>query len=340
VNPTRAYTHDGTTFATAKGTRVNDTAYYNYNSSPAMIPSTSTILGIGLNVWGKADSSSGDNEIGFSLSNNSGTTYASTKYTTGDLGTGNTQKLLGGTANKWGLAWTPANANGIRVNASANCSSSSRTMSLDYVGLNITYTQPDLEANKSWVAYAAIGSANFTGIDLVSAIVTIRSYSPAGSAAAAQNDKPPDIEVGIWDGTAYANGALCNASSAMGNATLNATAWNCTVSANDAPTMSAWGNASNQKLRIRGVNMDAYGTGTLDEINVTGVFAYVRANNFIETWMNDSWVAMVGTQGWSNVTKTANSTAGTTIKWCVYANDSNNYWNSTSCAAPFNYETG
>jgi hypothetical protein len=38
---------------------------------------------------------------------------------------------------------------------------------------------------------------------------------------------------------------------------------------------------------------------------------------------------------WSNVTKTLNSTIGTNVQWCVYANDSDNNWNSTSCSNPF-----
>jgi hypothetical protein len=52
---------------------------------------------------------------------------------------------------------------------------------------------------------------------------------------------------------------------------------------------------------------------------------------------NDTWVAFSGT--WSNVTKTVNSTTGALIKWCVYANDTSNNWNGTSCINPFSYTT-
>jgi len=44
-------------------------------------------------------------------------------------------------------------------------------------------------------------------------------------------------------------------------------------------------------------------------------------------FVNDSWVSMSGTTDWSNVTKVVNSTVGATIKWKVYANDSNDNWN-------------
>ncbi len=39
--------------------------------------------------------------------------------------------------------------------------------------------------------------------------------------------------------------------------------------------------------------------------------------------------------GWSNVTKVLNSTIGISVSWCVYANDTSNNWNLTSCLSPF-----
>jgi len=51
----------------------------------------------------------------------------------------------------------------------------------------------------------------------------------------------------------------------------------------------------------------------------------------------DDWVAFTPdmcpspyTECWSNVTKVVNSTIGATIKWRVYANDTNNNWNTSS----------
>ncbi len=51
---------------------------------------------------------------------------------------------------------------------------------------------------------------------------------------------------------------------------------------------------------------------------------------------NDSFVSMIGTTNWSNVTKGVNTTIGSTIQWKVYANDSLNQWNVTSA---FSYLT-
>jgi hypothetical protein len=47
-----------------------------------------------------------------------------------------------------------------------------------------------------------------------------------------------------------------------------------------------------------------------------------------------------GNSAWSNFMWQNNSIpAGTTIGWCVYANDIYNNWNGTSCADPFNFVT-
>jgi len=46
-------------------------------------------------------------------------------------------------------------------------------------------------------------------------------------------------------------------------------------------------------------------------------------------WVNDSWTSMTGTENWSNVTKTINSTVGTNYAWIVHANDTTNNWNNS-----------
>jgi len=58
-----------------------------------------------------------------------------------------------------------------------------------------------------------------------------------------------------------------------------------------------------------------------------------------QSMTNDTWTSMTGTTNWSNVTKVVNSTSGSTIKWCIYANDTSNNWNGTSCINPFSYLT-
>lgn len=64
-----------------------------------------------------------------------------------------------------------------------------------------------------------------------------------------------------------------------------------------------------------------------DDVNLSGyIFSF---DNGTGTFSNDSWVSMIGTANWSNVSKVVNSTEGSTIKWIVYANDSADNWNVT-----------
>lgn len=59
----------------------------------------------------------------------------------------------------------------------------------------------------------------------------------------------------------------------------------------------------------------------IDSVNLSSAFT--------EIWLNDSWTnkGWDSNLEWSNVTKVLPSEAGLTIKWKVYANDSDNGWN-------------
>ncbi|KKL51476.1 hypothetical protein LCGC14_2295110, partial [marine sediment metagenome] len=52
-------------------------------------------------------------------------------------------------------------------------------------------------------------------------------------------------------------------------------------------------------------------------------------DNGTGTFVNDSFVAMSGTEDWSNVSKVVNSTVGSTIRWRVSANDTSGNTNNT-----------
>lgn len=64
--------------------------------------------------------------------------------------------------------------------------------------------------------------------------------------------------------------------------------------------------------------------------NCTGSFSNTTEASFPSAPTNDSW---------SNQTYVINSTAVCTIRWCVYANDTSNNWNGTSCSNPFSFVT-
>jgi len=62
----------------------------------------------------------------------------------------------------------------------------------------------------------------------------------------------------------------------------------------------------------------------------TGLSGYIFSfDNCTGSLANDTFVSFSGTTNWSNVTKTINSTAGCTIQWKVYANDTSNNWNNS-----------
>jgi len=68
--------------------------------------------------------------------------------------------------------------------------------------------------------------------------------------------------------------------------------------------------------------------------NCTGSLSNLTASEILE---KTEWSG--GTEEWSNVTVRINSSVGCTIRWCVYANDTNDNWNGTSCDDPFTFTT-
>ncbi len=94
------------------------------------------------------------------------------------------------------------------------------------------------------------------------------------------------------------------------------------------------------KWATNSTNSTSKGTYVQHSVNWTDdtalagyIFSFDNGNG---TLVNDSWVSMTGTQNWSNVTKSVNTTVGATIQWKIYANDSSNAWNSTDT---FSYVT-
>jgi len=74
-----------------------------------------------------------------------------------------------------------------------------------------------------------------------------------------------------------------------------------------------------------------------DETGLATSGGYVFSfDNGTGTLVNDSWVAFSSNPDWSNVTKTVNSTVGTTINWRVHANDTSGNWNNSET---FSYVT-
>jgi hypothetical protein len=98
--------------------------------------------------------------------------------------------------------------------------------------------------------------------------------------------------------------------------------------------------ASPLTYSLNSTNSTLAGTNILHSLkwsDETGLSGYIFSfDNGTGNFVNDSWTAFNSNPDWSNVTKYVPSTIGTTIRWCVYANDTDNNWED-SCSNPFNY---
>ncbi|MBR9679840.1 MAG: hypothetical protein GOU99_02200 [Candidatus Altiarchaeota archaeon] len=71
--------------------------------------------------------------------------------------------------------------------------------------------------------------------------------------------------------------------------------------------------------------------------SLVGLAGYVFSfDNCTGNLVNNSWAQLTGAGNWTNVTKLINQTDACTIRWQVFANDTNNEWNSSDI---FSYQT-
>jgi len=137
----------------------------------------------------------------------------------------------------------------------------------------------------------------------------------------------------VWNRTNNASSVIGVVPGSAGNLSLNYTR---------GMNISKIINHLNQQLvlYVEGVDYDAP-----DAIFVDFVQVKVNYNSYSTTTFNcdntnakdnmtnDSFVSFSGASNWSNITKVVNTTVGSTIKWIVWANDSQNTWNSTDVFA-------
>jgi hypothetical protein len=215
-----------------------------------------------------------------------------------------------------------------------------------WVEYSVTSTVPVTEVNSSWTTYDGIDGDDYQNVDKVGVILNVSNYNPSASNSTYDSNNRPYIEIGFKNGTSYVNGTYCQVNATAGNNLPNNTAQNCSVNVINSDILNAWKYQANRSVIIRGIFLDANAT-IFDEVNVTGVYGYVDGWNSTSSscsdanavLANDTWTSMTGTTNWSNVTKTITSQVGATIKWCVYANDTTDTWNGTSCLTPFSYLT-
>lgn len=106
--------------------------------------------------------------------------------------------------------------------------------------------------------------------------------------------------------------------------------FNVTASSDTTPPLYSL-NSTNSTLNGTEIKHSLYWT---DNTALSGyIFSF---DNGTGTFINDSWVAMIGTGNWSNVTKDVNITNNSLIRWFVWANDTLNNKNQSSI---FTYNT-
>jgi hypothetical protein len=104
------------------------------------------------------------------------------------------------------------------------------------------------------------------------------------------------------------------------------------VSDTQPPTYSL--NSTNSTIAGTPVSHNLYWQ---DDVGLShAIFSF---DNCTGSMQNISVMSLSGIASWSNFTVVINSTVGCTIRWCVYANDTSNNWNGTSCENPFSYVT-
>jgi len=95
------------------------------------------------------------------------------------------------------------------------------------------------------------------------------------------------------------------------------------------PTYSL--NSTNSTIAGTAVSHNLYWQ---DNVNLS--YAIFSFDNCTGSFQNISEMSLSGTSAWSNFTVVINSTVGCTIRWKVYANDTNNNWNASEI---FSYTT-
>jgi len=108
---------------------------------------------------------------------------------------------------------------------------------------------------------------------------------------------------------------------------------NVTVTVNDTTKPTYSNNSTNTTKAAQPCNF------TLDWTDNVGLAGYIFSTNNSGTWQNASWVSFSGTTNTSWNVTALNSTKGTVVGWCFYANDTNGNINGTSCSNPFTLTT-
>jgi hypothetical protein len=243
TSPTNAHLEDGavatdTNSGTGTSTSCTNSGkdkhrFFDFNFS---IPDGSTVAGIEVRLRARADSTSSTPRMCVQLSGDGGATWTAAK-TTSTLGTALANFTLGGPADTWGRAWTPANLSNasFRLRIVNVSSSTSRDFFLDSVSVrpHTATAGPAALSAVSLSPTSTVGGGSSTGT------VSLTAAAPAGGAV---------VSLASSNATVASVPASVTVQGGANSATFTVTT--SAVSANTAVTITGTYNATNRSATL------------------------------------------------------------------------------------------
>ena len=182
----------------------------------------------------------------------------------------------------------------------------------------------DVDANKTAVEYLNVFTGDvYEQIDNLTITSYVSYYNSSGSIASGNANVTLWLEV--YNGTDWLD---------EGDFSVTGTG-NFTKTITTSSILAGWQTDANRDIKISARLLDYNDSSHFDTINWTGVWIDIFSEE--DFLMNDSVVAFTDAmcsdpkeQCWSNVTKQVTSTVGATVKWQIWANNSDSDSNTTS----------
>ncbi len=226
----------------------------------------------------------------------------------------------------WNYASTAVNFVFNGTSSGGNQSNQTNATSVQILNVTLTPTNPTtnstLRCNTTATASNATIYINVTWYRNDSSIAGIYyvPYIQNNTSTNISSVPPANLSAGdVWKCSVRATTDMINWTNYTNSSAV-------TINASLGSQSAPWFTVADKNSTLAG-NSTLFYTHWYDSVNLSGyIFSFDNGGG---AFTNDSWVQFSGTDNWSNVTKTLNLTVNTTIRWLVYANNSNNLWNAT-----------
>ena len=183
----------------------------------------------------------------------------------------------------------------------------------DIICVNHTVTKGTYDIDKTWVeiTYPSGTSANIT------------TSNTTGVCGAGGNVYGVEINVGSTTGNLTVNTSWVN--DTQGNIDYDDPYQNILVSVQDLKAPQ-WSDAQTNKTTIYEGDYVKFTANWTDDVDLAG---YKFSTNQSGAWVNSSFTPFSGTSNTSENVTQITASAGTTVQWRFYANDTSDNWNET-----------